>query len=133
MKQIFHPYSVWEGFLNGMYEPCKEGRKERVFIAAGLLANPDELKEAMIRVTKEWVNETEHVLTDATVSHRAWLGQSACNIYADCKEDETREAWGLLTEQQRKAANMVADFVDAQWRERFTKRLVQQSLFEVAS
>ena len=132
MKQIFHPYSVWEGYLNGMYEPCREGRDERVKIAETLLATPELLRENMFKVTHDWINETEQVLSDMSISHRAWLGQSACNIYAGCKEDETREAWGSLTEQQRKAANMVADFVDAQWRERFTEKSIQRSLFEVA-
>ena len=132
MKQVFHPYQVWEGYLNGMYEPCKEGRNERIETAKQLLTNTEKLRESMTKVTNEWVNETEQVLSDLSINHRAWLGQSACNIYGGCKEDETREAWGLITENQRKAANKVADTVDIQWRERFMKKAKQHSLFEVA-
>ena len=129
MKQVFYPYDVWEGFLNGMYEPCKEGRAERVLIARELLSNPMRLQESMEAVTRKWKYETAHVLSDPTISHRAWLGQSACNLYGGCKEDETREAWGLLSEAQRKEANKVADIVDAQYRAMFDDDGIQLSLF----
>ena len=119
MKQVFHPYQTWEGYKSGMYEPNKLGRDDRVMAAKQLLSNPEALKREMIRVTIEWPIETEHVLTDASISHRAWLGQSACNIYSDVKEDETREAWSYLTNKQRKDANSMADAVDRQWRENY--------------
>lgn len=118
MKQIFHPYDVWEGYLNGMYDQCKEGREDRVKVAVWLLGNTEELRASMERVTDEWVKESEHVLSDLSINHRAWLGQSACNIYGGVKEDETREAWSRLTERQRKEANAVADSVDKRWRDR---------------
>ena len=119
MRQIFHPYNTWEGYKSGMYEPRKDGRDDRVMTAKQLLSNPEKLKREMTRVTVEWPIESEHVLSDPSISHRAWLGQSACNIYADIKEDETREAWGYLTNKQRRDANKVADIVDRRWRERY--------------
>lgn len=119
MRQVFHPYHLWEGYKNGMYEPSKLGRADRVVTAQQLLTNLEALKREMTRVTVEWPIETEQVLSDLSISHRAWLGQSACNIYADVKEDETREAWGYLTEKQRREANKIADVVDRLWRERY--------------
>lgn len=130
MKQVYHPYQVWEGYKSGMYEPCKYGRDERVKLAEYLLSHPEKLKANMERVTREWPNETEHVLSDMTISHRAWLGQSACNVYASCREDETREAWGNITDTQRKAANRVADSVDTNWRDNFEKRNQLQLVLE---
>ena len=132
MKQVFHPYQQWEGFKSGMYEPCKLGRADRVMTAKQLLTNLEALKREMTRVTIEWPIETEHVLTDASISHRAWLGQSACNIYADVKEDETREAWGYLTEKQRREANRVADAVDDLWRERYSGGNRQMTFLDLA-
>lgn len=132
MKQVFHPYQQWEGFKSGMYEPCKLGRADRVMTAKQLLTNPESLKREMTRVTIEWPIETEHVLTDASISHRAWLGQSACNIYADVKEDETREAWGYLTEKQRREANRVADAVDDLWRKRYSGGNRQMTFLDLA-
>lgn len=119
MKQVFHPYQNWEGYKSGMYEPCKPGRDDRVMTAMQLLSSPEQLQEQMTRVTLEWPIETEHVLSDQSISHRAWLGQSACNIFAGIREDETREAWSYLTNKQRKDANKVADLVDRRWRERY--------------
>jgi hypothetical protein len=132
MKQVFHPYQQWEGFKSGMYEPCKLGRADRVMTAKQLLTNPEALKREMTRVTIEWPIETEHVLTDASISHRAWLGQSACNIYADVKEDETREAWGYLTEKQRREANRVADAVDDLWCKRYSGGNRQMTFLDLA-
>lgn len=130
MKQVFHPYQTWEGFKSGMYEPNKIGRADRVMKARKLLSSPQLLKREMTRVTTEWPIETEHVLTDLSISHRAWLGQSACNIYAGVKEDETREAWGYLSNKQRKEANDVADIVDRQWRESYENKKNQLTFFD---
>lgn len=131
MKQVYHPYQTWEGYKNGMYEPCKPGRADRVMTAKNLLASPKKLQEYMALVTVEWPNETEQVLTDMSVSHRAWLGQSACNLYAGVREDETREAWGYLSNTQRAAANKAADTIDKRWREsRETGNAEQLSLLD---
>lgn len=134
MKQVFHPYQTWEGYKSGMYEPQKDGRSNRVMKAQRLLTDLEALKREMTRVTVEWPIETEHVLTDKSISHRAWLGQSACNIYADVKEDETREAWGYLTNKQRKEANKVADAVDRQWCEQYEgeSKKKQLAFFDVS-
>lgn len=112
MNQIYHPYHIWEGYRNGMYEPCREGRQQRVEMARELLSDAERLHIEMVRVTDEWVNESESVLTDNSINHRAWLGWSACNIAVGAREDETREAWGLLSDDQRKAANAAADCAD---------------------
>lgn len=133
MKQVFYPYQVWEGYKSGMYEPRKEGRADRVMAAKYLLSNPEELQEFMTLVTVERPKETAHVLSDPSISHRAWLGQSACNVYADVREDETREAWGYLTNKQRTDANAVADIVDRKWRNRYEygEKDMQLSLFDL--
>lgn len=115
MRQVFHPYHTWEGYKNGMYSPCKEGREKRVQAAKKLLTNLESLQKSMTAVTEKWPNETEQILSDPSISHRAWLGQSACNISVGAREDETREAWGYLTEKQRREANRVADTVDKLW------------------
>lgn len=134
MRQVFHPYHLWEGYKSGMYEPCKLGRDDRVMTAKQLLTNLEALRREMTRVTIEWPIETEHVLTDQSISHRAWLGQSACNIYADVREDETREAWGYLTNKQRRDANAVADSVDRKWRDSYDveNRKHQLSFLDIA-
>lgn len=133
MKQVFYPYTMWEDFKNGMYDEVKEGRSERIQFAIECLSNPAICYEQMKRVTSEWKIATEQNLTNPTTNHQAWLGQSACNIYKGVKEDETREAWGMLTREQRIEANKIADKVDREWVEEYskTKPDYQLSLFDV--
>ena len=133
MKQVYYHYTVWEDFKNGMYDEIKDGRKERVQKAVEILTNLDLLYEQMSRVTKEWKYCTEQNFTNASINHQAFLGQTACNIYAGIKEDETREAWGYLTNEQRYEANKVADRVYAEWFDRYMrdKDGYQYSLFDL--
>lgn len=121
MKQVFYHYTLREDFQNGMYNENKDGRAQRVQQAAQILSDIDLLYVCMKRVTMEWKIATEMELTNPNVNHQAFLGQSACNIYAGIKEDETREAWGLLTDDQRRKANKVADRVDTEWSAQYMK------------
>ena len=100
MKQLFYHYTMWEDYKNGMYNESKEGRKDRVNKAIYLLSNTELLYKYMKKVTTEWKYATEQNLTNNSINHQAFLGQTACNIYAGIKEDETREAWGYLTNEQ---------------------------------
>lgn len=132
MKPVYHHYETWEDFRNGMYEEDKNGRPERVQEAVRILSNTKLLYECMKRVTVEWPNATEQNLSNNIYSHRPFLGQAACNIHANIHEDETREAWGLLTDQQRIEANRIADIIFDEWQEGFlrkTKQDYQLSLF----
>ena len=121
MKQIYYHYTKWEDFQNGMYDEIKEGRKERINKAIDLLSNVDLLYIQMKRVTEQWVCCTEQNFTNPNINHQAFLGQTACNICYGVKEDETREAWGLLTNEQRYKANAVADRVFNEWIKKYSK------------
>ena len=116
-----------------MYDEVKEGRQDRVQKAVEILTNLELLYEQMTRVTNEWIYCTEQNFTNASINHQAFLGQTACNIYAGIKEDETREAWGYLTNEQRYAANKVADRVYSEWFSRYMqdKDGYQYSLFDL--
>ena len=108
-------HGMYDDFQHGMYDEVKEGRTERVQFAYELLSSPEKLHSYMQRVAMEWKYATEQTFTNPNINHQAFLGQTACNLYAGCKEDETREAWGLLTNEQRYAANHVADMVYDEW------------------
>lgn len=132
MKQIYHHYTEWEDFQNGMYNEDKQGRESRILKAVALLSDPEELYKQMTKVTELWVKSTEQNLTDNSINHQAFLGQTACAIWEGIHEDETREAWGRLNNEQRYRANRVADRVDEEWqRKRTTQDLnFQFSLFD---
>ena len=121
MKQVFYHYTLWEDFKNGMYDEIKEGRTTRIEQAIYLLSNTELLYKYMKKVTVEWKYATEQNLTNMSMNHQAFLGQTACNIYAGIKEDETREAWGYLTNKQRYEANKIADLVDYEWKREYLK------------
>ena len=133
MKQKYYHYTMWEDFQNGMYDEIKEGRPERVKLAVYLLTSLDLLYEQMQRVTKEWTCATEQNFTNQSINHQAFLGQTACSIWKGVKEDETREAWGRLTNEQRYKANKVADRVYLEWFHEYEKQnepYYQISLFD---
>jgi hypothetical protein len=44
-------------------------------------------------------------------------------------EDETRQAWGMLTDDQRKQANRIADMVYREWIDKHEPN-AQMTLFE---
>lgn len=115
MERIFHHYNKWEDFHAGMYDESKEGRKERVKQAASILGTPSLCRKAMEKVVSEWRISTEYNLSNAEINRKAWLGQAACCCYAGIHEDETREAWGIMTEAQRTEANRIAASIIKKW------------------
>ena len=115
MKRIFHHYNKWEDYHHGMYNEDKTDRKSRVQLAASILGTPLVCEKAMRMVVDNWTKATEFNLSNAEINRRAWLGQAACSIYAGVHEDETREAWGTLTVEQRQTANAIATRIIREW------------------
>lgn len=129
MERIFHHYNKWEDFHAGMYDECKEGRKERVKQAASILGTPSICRKAMEKVIAEWRIATEYNLSNAEINRKAWLGQAACSCYAGIHEDETREAWGIMTESQRTEANRIAASIIRKWLRDKEREEVPQMMF----
>lgn len=115
MKQVYYHYTLWEDFQAHMYDEDKEGREERVCLAVELLTDCKKLYKYMKEVSQKWKYASEQNFTNKSINHQAFLGQSACCLYAGIHEDETREAWGRLTNEQRYKANKVADRVFTEW------------------
>lgn len=119
MDRIFHHYNKWEDYHAGMYDESKDGRKERVGTAIQILGNEKICREAMQKVIDEWQIATEFNLSNAEINRKAWLGQAACSCYGNVHEDETREAWGYLTDEQRRTANAIAAEIIKEWLNRY--------------
>lgn len=131
MERIFYHYSLWEDYHNGMYDECKQGRQERVKKAVEILGTPELCKKAMERVVNEWTIATQYNLSNAEINRKAWLGQACCALYANIHEDEVREAWGLLTNEQRKQANLIAYQIIKDWIYKYEKKHSNQiTLFD---
>lgn len=115
MEQKFHPYYEWEDYQSGMYDELKQGREQRIELAAFLLSSPKNLDHFMREVTVRWKLATEQNFTNTSFNRKSWLGQAACNLFAGVKEDETRSAWWKITDQQRREANAIADNIINEW------------------
>lgn len=116
MKQLFYNYTLWEDYQNGMYNEDKDGRNERIIIAKLILTNLELLETLMRKVITQWKYATKQNLTNPQINYQAFLGQCACCIYCGVHEDETRAAWRELTEQERYAANNIADKIYLEWK-----------------
>lgn len=106
-----HPYHLWEDYQNGMF--LDDINPQRVKRAVEILGNEKQCEKAMKRVLSEWKYAPEtNLLSDVEFrwsSDRSWLGAACCNIEAQCTISEVRNAWWLLSDEQRDTANRIAD------------------------
>lgn len=133
MKQKFYRYELWEDYQNGMYVNRNDDKHEiRVEQAVTLFRDTKKLREEMLYVAVNWKISAEVNFTNPSVNHEAWLGQAACCHYCGCGDFETIEAWHILTDEERRIANNIADQVYEIWEREYTKQngAYQLSLFE---
>lgn len=112
MKQIFHHYSQWEDYQNGMFRSVNAVEGHQLILKAyQLLSNQDVCYQAMTRVVNEWPNASQQNLTNTNQNRRSWLGQAACCIEFAVPETLTRMAWNEMSQIQQELANAMADLV----------------------
>lgn len=106
--RIYHHYEKWEDFHAGLYESkeCTEEIKEQCY---DLFVNLRELELYMKRVIDEWKNATEQQMTNPSRNKQAWLWQAACCMKCGANEDNVKEVWRMLSEEEMKEANNIAD------------------------
>lgn len=116
IKQIYHPYIKWEDWKNGLYlNPKPELIEDHVSTVKSILGHKYRCQEQMEAVIRLWPFACEHNLTNFESNRRAWLGAAACNIGTKITEPVVRWGWGLLTDDQRKDANRIADNIIEKW------------------
>lgn len=114
MKQVFYPFWEWEDI--GMWRALESGERAGFLSKAiEFTGNAKAYGQAMLQVIPAMPIACRQNLTDTGQNRRAWIGHAACFLAINCPEDVTREAWGLLTQQQRDEANAVADHAIEQW------------------
>jgi len=121
MERIYHHYLLWEDWKKGMYE--KDGRnleeqQKLSMFAKNLLSNPVLFENIALRVISEWKYATEFNLSNTSRNRQAWLGQASCCFAYGVPEYITKMGWHMLTEEQQKEANKIADEVINQWENR---------------
>lgn len=120
IEQIWHPYWLWEDSL--MYTPFS-ARKDLVRIqkAIDLLTNPEQFEVVAREMIHAFKFSCEHNLSNSGMNRIAYIGQASCFFKDDIREDETRYAWGYLTEEQRAKANAVAEKILKEWENEYLK------------
>lgn len=105
MKQVFIPYYEWEDFINGMWN---RGNDNQLKHAIDFTSDHEKYGKAMEEVIKAWPKTMLNNLTNLSINRLAFLGHCAVCYKINIPESVTRQAWGLLTEQQRINANKEA-------------------------
>ena len=120
MKRIYHRHERWEDFNAGMYRfPSKSDSSHQVHLARALLGRPVAFYWAALEMVQAWTIAAEANLSNPSRNHQAWVGQATCCYVLSSSEAQTKEAWHMLTPEEQKDANEVADSVVEQWREQY--------------
>lgn len=121
MRRIYHPYWKWEDFKAGMWRKVTaDEESEFLRKAIEFTGNAELYGSFMLRVAKEWPFACEQNLSSPSVNRRAWIGHAACCLAIQCPEYITRQAWWMLTEEQRVAADAQADAAISAWEFEFS-------------
>ncbi len=116
LKQVFHPFSLWEDHKHGFYNNISGGNKsEMIKDVIQLFCNPLETEEYMNRVIKEWPFSCEHNLTNEAMNKIAYLGQAACALYKGVPCSITMEAWSKVPKEFQDIADEIAGRIINQW------------------
>jgi len=113
-SEVWAPFTEWEEVPHNMWGdyPCRSTWRD---IATSFTGDATLYGQWMRRVVDEWPVSCAHNLTKPG-DKRAWIGHAAVAMAIKCPEDIVREAWGLLTEEQRERANAKAAEAIAYWR-----------------
>jgi len=136
IEKQWYPYTEWEDLA--MWMPCKAiERPKKIKAALEIMADTETFGRYMLQVLRSFPNSSAHNLSETQSNRRAWIGQAACFLGAGVPDDVTREAWGLITSEQRESANKKADEAIARWefdyeRENFKlgRKMGGQGVFE---
>ena len=112
--QIFHPYTAWEDWQAGMWQPSTDVAAD-MQRAAHILSSPSVFLAAARAMLRDWPNAAEHNLTDLGQNRRSWVGQASCMHLASVPEEATRLAWWTLSPAEQVAANQTADQAVTEW------------------
>lgn len=114
MRRIYHPYTKWEEIKFNMWGTVSD---KNLFLkkAIDFTGNHELYGSWMSKVIKDWKYSCENNLTDTTQNRKAWLGHAAVAYAIQCPENIVREAWGMLSQEQKDLANNEAEKAIIQW------------------
>jgi len=122
-ERIYHRYEYWECFKNGFFKNISgDEKKELSKKVIELFEDSKKTEIFMKKVIAEWVYSGEHNLTNISLNRVAWLGQSACCIYAGIPYSITMENWRFVSEKKRIKACEIAEILIEEYEKKFKRQ-----------
>lgn len=120
LARVYHSHEKWEEIKAGMWSDV-EDKKTMLQKAIEFTGDHALYGSYMMRVINEWPISCENALTDSAMNKKAWVGHAACAMAIGCPEDITRQAWGVLSDEQRFLANQEAARAIREWEHAYRK------------
>jgi hypothetical protein len=118
MDRIYHSYEKWECFKAGFFRNVSGDEKKALSKKVIELFEDSEKTEIFMRkVLEDWIYSNEHNLSNLSLNRIAWLGQSACCLFAKVPYRITMENWRYVSEQKRIEACEIAERLINQYEE----------------
>ena len=106
-ERVWHPYWTWEHWQAGVYSG--KNNENKAIKCAELLGDAERFERVASLALQEWRFAVEHNITHSAKNHQSFIGQIACCFAFRASMVETTAGWWLLSDDQRCAANAVAD------------------------
>jgi len=132
MKRIYHPYNLWEDYINGMWKKVDKS-SEKLMLKKAIEFTGDYKKygKAMIDVVNNWKYTLEHNLTDNTINKKAFIGHCAVCYELGIPEYITRERKRRAETGKAPAREKQADNAIKLWfKKQNEKNYVSKELFK---
>ncbi len=120
LDRVYHPYWDWEEIDHNMWGVV-DNRKLWLNRAVSFTGDHKKYGRFMFRVINEWPVSCENALTDYSINRKAWVGHAAVALAIGCPEYITRQAWGMLTDEQQLLANKEAERAIQTWEYNYIK------------
>lgn len=110
MERIYHRYENWECFKAGFFRNVSgEEKKQLAEKVIELFEDSEQTKLFMKKVIVEWTYSCEHNLSNLSLNRVAWVGQSACCLFAKIPYSITMENWRFVSDDKKVEACEIAE------------------------
>lgn len=108
-KRIYHPWTKWEDNTHGFYGGLDYPKDNTLELYASLLRDLSRFEAALKTIISEWKYSCEQNLTNEDMNRIAYLGQAACALVYNVPSAIGRGGYNLLTPEEQKAADAMAE------------------------
>jgi len=112
--EMWHPWWSWEEVSHNLWGKVDD---RAAWLQRAIVFTGDHVLYGkwMRKVAEHWKFSCEHHLTKVHNNRKPWIGHAAVAMAIKCPEDIVREAWGYLSEDQQRLANLEAQRAIEYW------------------